>query len=1694
MPAYGEGNVIVQDGDNIERYSGFSSTLSDSFNHPDPISPGDTHLTTAPDDDVIGIDISSNDTAWRFSSFTSTVTDSFSTSQPSSVAWRDGHGVQVMDGDDQNIYGYQWSGFSPTVTDSFTDVEPFGSVDLNRIDGHEWVGDHVEAFTYIFADSDRGVAVSYSGFTDTLTDSFIIGDDETRGLSWDGTDRMRVQDATHWVEKYSGFSSQISDSFDPGGNIINITWDDYSVRTTSGSEVKYRAEFETRTGNTCRVDISLSGYTGDIQDRWVSPDTSIVYGDPGGKNIEPVLPSHVRLQMTDEDGQLRQDINSNPDDWLPVDVYFEDESLHWNGKIRTDTVERILATDLELPVADFFAYDGIEGLNELEYERLDGLMENLLSDILDDVLDSALEQDIEMVHSWFGLNADKDGVQADVLGLSGTSRKQNWERITYWTQDADDTSSDILTELEAAASTGDSEIQVDQTSPYETDWYLMIFGPVAEVVKVKNTYEDDNENQFVTLQDNVVNDHDSGSLVVPVMWRLQDASPFYQNGPSKRDVVAELMRKYGLRLWNGLDEKWKVWRELAIGEQVQVAAYNQEHLTDDTTQEGSSALSAESATVTDDDWRRDATEKILRAIGRFDVARSNEAGERNIVQDADGEEWPDANVISSPWREMVETLQKDPAWSGSDQGTRDIEVTGTVDSGASDNPRVRNYLQMVSPESGPIKWRFFSEVRPGPGILDLKFYIWGRDGTKKYLNESFTWQDAETSITAEWGGRVMQFPGNAPPPPISGLLVMEFGLAHDSDLGSSYEQTLRTFGHQVMPENLDVGRGSPSQIKRSIKENDGLAHTGGSRHMVDDGTSDPLARDENIVPAVGWYPNDPNWLYGELAGAIGFNILSTDEGFAQTGTATGDALATDQGTVVSKLSSFTNTVKDSFSTTYQPVGGITWFGSDVVGTDQNTPNLFRHSGFSQTVTDSFSAPVQTVEGITMDNDHVYAASQQDQEHLKFDGFSASVIDSFNSTAEPWGIFYNGTDYFLSDPQDENIVRLESFGGSVTDSFSTPDTDITGIENVRGAILSVDNTTENFYEHSDYTSTIVDSFSNPLGGKPLGLAWDEPSERLTDAGGGISGGITQGARFFKHSGFSAQVTDSFSRSELGKDLAWTGDDTLGVLLDVSTGGQLGSDEMFAGGENNSNLLRFSDFSSTLKDSFSSPGDRPTGLTWDGTDLYSVDNTFQGQGGDYYHHSAFSSTIKDSFSAPFAHALSIDQDGDFIGDERTDSGGSDDDGNSVVKFSGFSSTIKHSFSQAGANGITGVTWDGTDFYWMDTSSSANNDYRRNSGFTSTVVDSFTQPFANGDIIAASNDGTDHFLKEDNDGFVSRQSGFSATMTDSFDAGLTTSDFGGLEWGNYSDRTGATSGQSTADMHLRFSEFISTVKDSYSSPGVDPRGITWTTGGDVVSTDETIGVLEHSGFSDVITDSFSSPKSAISGTAIQEDGDLLTADHTAKSLFRHSAVTSTIKDSFSHPDNDPRGVGWVNGDTLSTGNDFDNHLRHSGFSATITDSYSSPFDHPYGIEVDNFAARTQGDTGDLQLTENVRTAFPNVGLREVVIDPLGANRERIMVNSFSGTEITPEVGLEKGHDAGEEVRPIFHDLTELQIENRLHREGDNLDVISGDLWDLHPPREVLDYDSRTWAVAGGLELHLRDEFTSGTWYEKKHTFNTP
>lgn len=198
------------------------------------------------------------------------------------------------------------------------------------------------------------------------------------------------------------------------------------------------------------------------------------------------------------------------------------------------------------------------------------------------------------------------------------------------------------------------------------------------------------------------------------------------------------------------------------------------------------------------------------------------------------------------------------------------------------------------------------------------------------------------------------------------------------------------------------------------------------------------------------------------------------------------------------------------------------------------------------------------------------------------------------------------------------------------------------------------------------------------------------------------------------------------------------------------------------------------------------------------------------------------------------------------------------NKVRQHSGFTTTISQSFSK------TGVYWAyydavaGTVYFSADVNVSARS-VKKGTGFTGTVSASFTAPQVE-DVYDVDFDASGNIMLGQNKTKVTRQSGFSATVLDSFTMAVS---IRGICW----DGTNVMVTQ-PATKAFKNSGFSSTVSSSFTTNAPN-QGQSWDGTNFIANRSTTAKYRRHSGFSSTISSSIAYETGKTAPTGLDWDG---------------------------------------------------------------------------------------------------------------------------------------------------------------------------------------------------------------------------------
>jgi hypothetical protein len=219
--------ILAQDAatDHIQLHSGFTSTVSDSFNRD-----LDGVVWTGRQYAAIGEDVLSSDINWdkifHHVGFSATLHDSWAAS--TGIAGIDWDGNDLYSADRGTDKHYFHSGFTATVQDSYSTGYSGG-----YSSGYTWDGTNSIGTSTLTTDKHY----KHSGFSSTITDSYNSPSSDPTAVVWDGTNLLSTDNVTNKHYKHSGFSSTITDSY-VGPDGTAISWDGSNVLSSENAPDK----------------------------------------------------------------------------------------------------------------------------------------------------------------------------------------------------------------------------------------------------------------------------------------------------------------------------------------------------------------------------------------------------------------------------------------------------------------------------------------------------------------------------------------------------------------------------------------------------------------------------------------------------------------------------------------------------------------------------------------------------------------------------------------------------------------------------------------------------------------------------------------------------------------------------------------------------------------------------------------------------------------------------------------------------------------------------------------------------------------------------------------------------------------------------------------------------------------------------------------------------------------------------------------------------------------------------------------------------------------------------------------------------------------------------------------------------------------------------------------------------------------
>ena len=199
--------------------------------------------------------------------------------------------------------------------------------------------------------------------------------------------------------------------------------------------------------------------------------------------------------------------------------------------------------------------------------------------------------------------------------------------------------------------------------------------------------------------------------------------------------------------------------------------------------------------------------------------------------------------------------------------------------------------------------------------------------------------------------------------------------------------------------------------------------------------------------------------------------------------------------------------------------------------------------------------------------------------------------------------------------------------------------------------------------------------------------------------------------------------------------------------------------------------------------------------------------------FYRHSGFTDAILNSFTVAANTPISLD----FQNENATTPGKmyvAYNTGDIVKEHSGFSKTITQSRDLGAGNDLSGISYDGTTYFYS--SNDVANKVAKRTGFTNTIVSSFTLGLTI--YYGTWNRANSRFyqIERDTNRKFTQHNGFVKTISASFTMAATPD---GLSWAGAYMYTGR---RAVTDKFFKHSGFVKTITDSFvSTKNVEPFG---------------------------------------------------------------------------------------------------------------------------------------------------------------------------------------------------------------------------------------------------------------------------------
>jgi DNA-binding beta-propeller fold protein YncE len=384
-------------------------------------------------------------------------------------------------------------------------------------------------------------------------------------------------------------------------------------------------------------------------------------------------------------------------------------------------------------------------------------------------------------------------------------------------------------------------------------------------------------------------------------------------------------------------------------------------------------------------------------------------------------------------------------------------------------------------------------------------------------------------------------------------------------------------------------------------------------------------------------------------------------------------------------------VLSSFASPGTSPTGIAFDGTNLISCDNSSNTIYVHDGVSSTILSSFSSPGIEPQDLAFDGTNLISCDNSSNTIYVHDGVSSTILSSFASpSTNTTGLTFDGTNLISCDNGTDTIYVHDGISSTILSSFASPSTSPTGIAFDGTNLISCDVVSDTIYVHDGISSTILSSFASP-GTSPTGIAFDGTNLISCDA--------ASDTIYVHQIVYPAASFRWFPQAIINKRFASPSTLPTGLTFDGTN--------LISCDDSTNTIYVHDGISSTILSSFTSPGINPTSLTFDGTNLISCDAASD----TIYVHDGISSTILSSFSSPSTSPRGLAFDG-------TNLISSDIDSDTIYVHDGISSTILSSFASPSTS-PRGIVFDGTNLISCD--QNADTIYVHD-GISSTILSSF------------------------------------------------------------------------------------------------------------------------------------------------------------------------------------------------------------------------------------------------------------------------------------------------------------------------------------------------------------------------------------